>query len=109
MQIPDDTDETLREHAVLLPLDEPPAPWGNRFIIHAAGIFASGWDAQDNLWLFSMDGYSRTSLSTRIVDFMLTGHEIVFALLDTAELHFTIPNTKEVINVFGVRSATEFI
>lgn len=82
---------------------EPPPPWGNRYIVNAAGIFAGGWDADDGFWLFSRDGWSRTDVIERTTRLELFGHEETLARFDKDKLHFT-PFDGKSISTFGVKA-----
>jgi hypothetical protein len=46
------------ESAKQLKLGLPPPPWSKHSIFEAAGIFAAGWNTNDDILMFSLDGYS---------------------------------------------------
>ena len=81
---------------------DPPAPWGLRIIIPAAGVWSGGWDRDEHVVLISGEGYSISDADTgeRLVrdrDGVRTS-----AALSDRYLSFTIPATGEKIAVFGI-------
>jgi hypothetical protein len=79
-------------------------PWRNRKVFGAAGISAGGWDSSNNFYLLSNDGYSRNDpISGQMIEFV-SGFEVVNKNIHKDDLHFTIPNTGETINIFGIRA-----
>lgn len=82
--------------------DEPPAPWGKRIVIPAAGVFAGGWDKENNLVLLSGEGYS--------VSDPLNGHRLIrdrdaesmYRAVTDDYLRFLMPHNGEEILLFGL-------
>lgn len=85
-------------------LTEPQEPWGNRKVISAAGVIASGWTTDNKVFLLSSDGYS--------VSYALTGEReirnrdeknIAMSKFSHDNLEFRIDELGQTIKVFGLR------
>lgn len=94
-------EEEIRAAALRLVPEPAPEPWREGAFIHAGGVAAAGWTADENVLLVSHDGYSVTTPSgsrlSRDPD-PARG----FAALGPDCLAFPIPGTHALVRVFGL-------
>jgi hypothetical protein len=82
---------------------EPPLPWKRGAVVRAAGVFAGGWDKQENFLLISWDGYSLTHPVSGERLIINLDSEGLYDKLSTTDLSFYLPEHEETIAIFGVR------
>lgn len=92
----------LRGQALALPPGDPPDPWSPGHYLHAGGVIAAGWDANENILLVSHDGYSLTDARTERRLLRNRDSDAGYNGLSQEGLSFTLPETGEVIPVFGI-------
>jgi hypothetical protein len=80
----------------------PPEPWGNRVIVAASGVIASGWDKSENILLISTDGYSLSDSSSGTRVSRDRDREKTFDSILPSYLQFRLTETQEIIDIFGV-------
>lgn len=83
-------------------LVEPQDPWGDRVVLPAAGIIASGWTSKNNVFLLSSDGYSVSDSKTGEIEIWNEDDNNINQF-SSDNLEFTICEIGETIKVFGLR------
>ena len=82
---------------------EPSFPWGNRVVISAAGIVASGWTKENKVFLYSSDGYSVSDpLSGQQEIRNYDEDNLASKNFSHDNLEFTIGELSETIKIFGL-------
>jgi hypothetical protein len=94
-----------KESEVLLNyVSDPSLPWKNRVVISAAGIIASGWTNDNNVFLFSSDGYSVSDPITGLT--LIRNYDEDNSAINKFSkdnLEFTIDELEQNIKIFGLR------
>lgn len=98
-----DPDSSYIQGAKTLPWGEPPSVWTGHTTVAAAGVFAGGWE-EDYFWLLSYSGYSRTHVYSGQVNFTEMIYEDLMQYLDFHTTVFTVPQTGQVVRLFGLHS-----
>lgn len=85
-------------------LTEPQKPWGNRVVISAAGIIASGWTIDNKVFLLSSDGYSISNPLTGEREIWNRDEDnTAMSKFSKDNLEYTIDELNQTIKVFGLR------
>lgn len=85
-------------------LTEPQEPWGNRVVIPASGIIASGWTHDNKVFLVAGEGYSVSNPTTGVREIWNRDEEnTAITKFSKDNLEFTINELNQTIKVFGLR------
>lgn len=80
---------------------KPPSPWVYETIIPAAGVFACGWDQDENVVLISGSGYSVTAPITGKRLDRERDADFTNSRISNDYLFFQLPSSQQRISIFG--------
>jgi hypothetical protein len=84
-------------------VQEPSSPWGQRVVVSAAGVTASGWTLNNKVFLYSSDGYSVSDPETGTREIRnYDKSKTAYQKFSKDNLEFTIDELTQTIKVFGI-------